>query len=131
MTAADTSEANAIQRKRGRPRKVAPLVQQSQLPRLLNREQIGAALNCSRQKTYDLETHDADFPAPIFVGTTPLWLEHEVFGYVQRKADARASVVRTRAAEPDEAKKISAPVDTENLRARRPTKRTVPQSQNA
>ena len=86
-------------RKRGRPRKAIPATQTPLLPRLLNREQLRAALNCSRQKTYDLEANDPDFPSPILVGNTPQWLEPEVFGYVQCKADARPRVVRERAAQ--------------------------------
>lgn len=94
MTQNDTTP-----RKGGRPRKAVPAsAQSSTLPRLLNRQALGDALNCSRQKTYDLEAGDEDFPTPIFVGTTPLWLETEVAAYVQRKADARPRAVRQRAA---------------------------------
>jgi predicted DNA-binding transcriptional regulator AlpA len=90
----------ATPRKRGRPRKAAaPAAQPSLLCRLFNRAELGAVINCSRQKVYDLEQNDPDFPAPIYIGTTPLWLETEVAVYIQRKADARPRSVRERAAQ--------------------------------
>ncbi|MGF6569708.1 putative DNA-binding transcriptional regulator AlpA [Paraburkholderia sp. GAS333] len=102
MSTSNTNESVSVAKKRGRPRKTVAPLQPPTLPRLLNRENVGVALNSSRQKTYDLERSDPDFPAPLYVGSVPLWLEHEIAAYVQRKADARPRVVRERAAEVEE-----------------------------